>query len=155
MDGKDSAWRAYEEVASHLLNEIAGFFGLERIELRRTVPGHRTGSAWRLDAIGFTQDGDAFVIIECRRHTEARISQEAVGALAFRISDTGASGAIVVSPLGLQEGAERVAAATDVVSVVLDENSTTTDYLLRFLNRVWAGVGDSGHGTDTFRVQKR
>jgi hypothetical protein len=47
--------------------------------------------------------------------------------LAYRIIDTGADGGILVSPLGLQEGAERVAAAENIISVRLNEDCNRYD----------------------------
>jgi len=58
----------------------------------------------------------------------------------YRIHDTGAKGGIIVSPLGVQEGARKIAEAENVVSVRLGENSTTKEYVLAFLNKVFIGV---------------
>ena len=55
---------------------------------------------------------------------KAKQNQERLGGLAYRILDAEADGGIIVSPLGLQEGAERIAAAENVISVTLNENST-------------------------------
>jgi hypothetical protein len=81
-----------------------------------------------------------FVIIECRRHTKQGLSQEAVGGLAFRISDTGAAGGIIVSPLPLQSGAKLVAENQGIYEVQLSAESTTSDYVLRFLGRAFHGI---------------
>ena len=45
-----------------------------------------------------------------------------------------------MTPLGLQEGALQVAAAERIHSVQLNSNSTTTEYILRFLNTVMIGL---------------
>ena len=50
-----------------------------------------------------TEDG-AIVIIECRRYTTSKLKQNAIAALAWIISDVGASGGIVVTPIGVQDG---------------------------------------------------
>ena len=47
-----------------------------------------------------------------------------------------------MSPLGLQEGAKKVAAAEKILEVHLDKNSTAFDYVLSFLNRVMVGLTD-------------
>jgi hypothetical protein len=52
---------------------------------------------------------------------------------------TGADGAILVSPLGLQEGAQKIAAAEKIISVQLHENSTPTDFAVQFLNKILHG----------------
>lgn len=82
-------------------------------------------------------------MVECKRHTTARISQSITGSLAWTISDTGADGGILVSPLGLQDGARKVALKAYIVEVVLDENSTTTDHFLRFLDQIVVGISQA------------
>lgn len=62
-----------------------------------------------------------------------------MGGLAYRIIDTGAKGGIVVSPLGLQAGAAKIAQAENIYNVTLDENSTRAEYVLKFLDRVRYG----------------
>lgn len=49
--------------------------------------------------------------------------------------------------LGLQDGAKRVATTTGIYEVHLDKNSTTTDYLLRFLNQVCIGFSDTSRAS--------
>lgn len=60
--------------------------------------------------------------------------------LAFRINDSGASGGIIVSPMGLQEGAEKVARAAHIESVRLDADCTTENFILGYLNRIRFGM---------------
>ncbi len=52
-------------------------------------------------------------------------------------------GGIIVSPLGLQEGAQQVAAAENIVEVHLDENSTPEQFVMSFLNKIMVGVADT------------
>ncbi|MCA9372447.1 hypothetical protein KC726_06220, partial [Candidatus Woesebacteria bacterium] len=54
--------------------------------------------------------------------------------------DTGANGGIVITPMGLQEGAERVAKAENIQQVILHPESSTTDYVLKFLNKTMVGA---------------
>ena len=151
MSDADKTWESYEQVAQHLLNEFAVHFGLGHVKGKQVVPG-RSGTSWEIDAKGVTADGGGFLIIECRRHRKARLPQEAIGGLAFRIHDTGANGAIVVSPLDLQTGAQKVAAYANIVHVKLSPDSTTTEYLLSFLNQVFVGVVDTMAVSITERV---
>lgn len=75
-----------------------------------------------------------------------------MGGLAYRIIDTGAAGGIIVSPLGLQEGAAKVAEAENIRSVHMDENSTRTDYMFRFLKEVFVGVSDTVRVTESVTI---
>jgi hypothetical protein len=82
------------------------------------------------------------VIVECRRYTTSKQNQEKVGALAYQIIDTGADGGIHMSPLGLQEGAERVAGAENIIGGRLNEDCNRYEFVLGFLNKIMLGVLD-------------
>jgi len=145
----DKAWSAYEEVATYLLDKNAKEFGLEKVEGKQSVPGQRSGTNWVIDAKGIIEDGIAFVIVECRRYTTSKQNQERMGALAYRIIDTGASGGIIVSPMGLQSGAEKVASAEGILEVMIDADSTPHEFAMRFLNKLMIGIHDAVSFGDT------
>ncbi|EGR1564756.1 restriction endonuclease [Vibrio alginolyticus] len=136
-------WETYEEVAVYLLNQFSENFELEGFSGKETISGNRSGTSWEIDGKGFSEGDDRFVIVECRRYTTSRQSQEKIGALAYRIIDAGASGGIIVSPLGLQSGAEKVAQAENITSVKLTPESTTQEYMLEFLNNICIGIVDN------------
>lgn len=104
------------------------------------MQGKRSGTGWEIDAKGVRASDGGFFIVECRRYTTSRQNQEKIGALAYRIIDSGAAGGIIVSPLGLQEGAEKVAAAENIFNVRLDENSTRHQFAMQFLNKFVVGA---------------
>lgn len=112
-------WETYEEVAVYILDQIASNLGLERVEGKQHVYGSRSSTNWEIDGRGVNIDGEGFVIIECRRYTTSKQNQERVGGLAYRIIDTGASGGILVSPLGFQEGAKKIAAAEGIQEIFM------------------------------------
>lgn len=138
----EKQWKTYEEVAAYLLNQFAEHFELGRFEGKQLVAGE-SGTEWEIDAKGCAADGSHFIVVECKRHTKTGISQAITAALAWSIQDAGASGGILVSPIGLQEGAKKVAAKSGIVEVVLDQNSTTSDYVLKFLNHVCLGFSEN------------
>jgi len=142
MGENSKPWRSYEEVAEYLLNEFAVHFALGRVEGKQIVSG-QSGATWEIDARGVMIEGEGFVIIECRRHTTSSLPQESIAGLAFRILDTGAAGGILVTPLDLQSGAKKVATHSNIVHVTLTPDSTTTEYVMRFLNRAFIGVADT------------
>lgn len=148
-------WESYEEVATYLLDRFAAEFGLDHFESKQKVLGQRSGTEWEIDAKGVRDGNEGFIIVECRRHTSSKQSQEKIGALAYRIMDTGAEGGILVSPLGLQEGAQKVAARENIYSVQISENSTRYEYFLRFLNRIMVGVHESLGFKENVLVIKR
>jgi hypothetical protein len=115
---------------------------LDRVEEEQKVQGEK--GVWRIDAKGVRESDGATILVECRRKGR-RLNQEALGAIAYRIRDIGATGGIVVSPLDLQSGAKRLAAAENIVSVQLDASSTPTDFVMRFLGKLMAGASVDAH----------
>jgi hypothetical protein len=153
MIKNNKKWRTYEEVAIYLLNEFANEFGLEKIEGKQKLKGILSGTEWEIEAKGLVKDEEKFIIVECRRYTTSKLNQESIGALAYRIKDTGAKGGIIVSHLGLQKGAEKIAKAENIVSFIFDKNNTTKDYILKFLEQIKAGI--HGELNPTGKVKRR
>lgn len=145
-------WKNYEKVAQHLLNRFAECFELGSVEGKQIVPGE-SGTEWEIDAKGVKSEGEGFIIVECRRYTKSRLNQESMAALAFRIQDTGAQGGIVVSPLEFQSGAKKIAAYSNIQHVTLDPKSTTSDYIMNFLNQIFIGISDTVSATDSLHIQ--
>lgn len=135
-------WKSYEEVAAYLLGQNAHEFGLKGIKGNQTIHGRRSGTSWTIDAKGIREGNKGFVIIECRRYTTSKQNQEKLGSLAYRIIDTGADGGIIVSPLGIQGGAAKVAAGENILNVQLDANSTPTEFAMKFLNKLMIGIAE-------------
>lgn len=148
MEPTEKKWETYQEVSVYLLDQMAEEFGLDRVEGKQKTTGQWSETEWEIDAKGVKEGSELFFIVECRRYTTSKQNQEKLAALAYRILDTGASGGIIVSPLGLQKGARKVAQAENIYSVLLDPNSTTSNYLLQFLNTVRAGITDTFYLTE-------
>lgn len=132
-------WRRYEVAAKQIIERLRTEFGFSAVEGKQTVDG-QSGTQWEIDAKGLTEGPSTFVIIECRRYTTSRLKQEDIAAVAWRILDTGASGALVVTPLGLQEGAAKVAAAAGVRAVRLPADASLESYVVEFLGNLYASL---------------
>ncbi len=135
-------WKNYEEVAEYLINQFASEFGLIAVEGKQKITGSMSGTDWEIDAKGIKENNEGFVVIECRRFTNSRQNQERVAGLAYRILDLGAAGGLIVTPLGLQSGAKKIAKAQGIAEVTLTPGSTKAEYVLGFLNRVMVGVSE-------------
>src|SRR4051794_28061593 len=85
MASEETKWRTYEEVARFLLDQYAKEFGLQRVEGKQKVRGERSGTYWEIDAKGIREGDDGIILVECRRYTTSKQSQEKTGALAYRI----------------------------------------------------------------------
>lgn len=135
----DPAWRRYEVAAQEILQRLCNELGLSKVEGKQTILGD-SGATWEIDAKGIVQRDTAFVIIECRRYTTSKIKQEEAAALAWRVQDTGATGALLVSPLGLQEGAAKVAASSRILAVHMTPDSTLEEFVVSFLDKLFVSL---------------
>jgi len=131
-------WETYEEVAVYLLNKFASEFGLSSVEGKQKIAG--TVCEFEIDGKGCCIEGEGFIIIECRRYTKSRQNIDKIAALAFKIIDSGAAGGVIISPLGLQEGAKKIASDRNIIPVQLNENATNKQFLISFLNKVMYGA---------------
>jgi hypothetical protein len=134
MTGTRKLWQTYEEVARSMLGDLRDRFGIDDIEGKQSLPGD-SGTTWEIEGKATNTQLGGFLVIECRRYTTKRLNQEAIGAVAFRILDLGASGGIVVSPLDLQLGAKLVASTNNILHVQLAPWSTAEDYLAKFMGK--------------------
>ena len=141
-------WRGYEEVATYLLNQFSKEFGLKMVEGKQLVPG-ASGTNWEIDAKGYSDNGDGFLIVECKCYSDSSVNQGTLAHLAYEIKDTGAEGGIIVTTVDFQEGAKKIAAHEGIATVVLDINSTTKDYILKYLTKTFAGVSIHGKAKAT------
>ncbi|HAE42679.1 MAG TPA: hypothetical protein DCG34_07140 [Clostridiales bacterium] len=139
MKKSNLKWRDYEEVSVFLLNKLSEEFGLSWVEGKQKLVG-KSGTEWEVEAKGICNNGEGIVIIECRRYSTRKLEQEEMGALAYRIIDTDAESAIIVSPLGLQKGAKLVAEAGGITSVMIDANSTPQNFAVEFFNKLFLGT---------------
>ncbi len=150
-DKNITTWKSYEEVAVYLLNEFRHEFGLEHVEGKQELTGETTEH--KIDAKGVKEGNQGFVIVECRQYRTSRQNKGKLCELAYRIEDTGAVGGMIVSPLGIQEGAAKIANKENITSVRLDANSTTTQYIMKFLNKVMVGICDNIVLSDTCSIE--
>ncbi len=139
MASASKNWLTYEQVAADILGRIKEELGLSSVEGKQSVPGS-SGTDWELDAKGLKDESGTFVIVECRRYTNSKIKQAAVASLAWCIQDTGAASGLMVSPLGLQAGAVKVAAATKIHAVTLNADATPEQFVLSFLGNLFVGI---------------
>lgn len=76
-----------------------------------------------------------------------------MGGFAYKIGDLDAAGGIIVTPLGVQEGGRKLAEYEGIEIVHLDANSTMTDFVLEFLEKVIAGRSAKLSGTGTLAAE--
>jgi len=130
----------YEGVARKVVADLGSRFGVCRVEGKQHLAGEHSGTAWEVDGVAWLEDGEGFLLIEARRLTTSRLSQEDTAGVAYRILDTEAAGGIVVSPDRLQAGARRVAAANQILQIEVDAESSLESYLATYLGQRFLGA---------------
>src|SRR5271165_66258 len=108
MNLQPQSWKNYEELARHVISYFADIIGITAVEAKQQLQG-RSGTRWEIDAKGVCTDGKGFLVIECKERSTSRLDQGTIGTLAFIVQDVGATGAVIVTSIGLQGGAEKVA----------------------------------------------
>jgi hypothetical protein len=148
------SWHIYEDPACQVLADLRKVLGISRIEGKQTLEGI-SGTSWELDAKAWREGPDGFLVVEVRRYTTARLKQEDVAAIAYRIKDVEGSGGIIVSPLRLQKGAQAIAETEAISHVILSPDSTGEDYLAEFLGRRFLGalIIESASASETSDAQ--
>lgn len=139
---RGKAWQDYEAVACYVLQQMGKRFGIAEMQGKQKIAGRRSGTTWEIDAKGILDDGVGIVLVECRRYKNS-LTQEAVAAVAYRVEDTGAASGITVSPLPLQKGAAKVAAASHIEHVQLRPESTRDQWIAQIGTVVHIGITDT------------
>src|SRR5262249_10440103 len=132
---RTKAWRTFEEVARYILRECRATFGLATVEGKQDVEGRETGEPWEIDVVGYSED-EQRVLFECR-HRKEKVKKGEVASLIFIVQDTGSKQGYFVSRVGLQAGAERVAKAKEIGSIIIPVGSTPEQYIMRYLDAVF------------------
>mgnify|MGYP000996524623 CR=1 FL=1 len=138
---EETNWKTYEETARFLIERFGSEFGVDCVEGKKKILA-ASGTQWEIDAKAMLAGGEAFLVVECKRWKNGNISQEIIGGLAYRIIDLGASGGIIVSPCDLQYGAKMVASHASIKHIKLTPDSTKVSYLMRHLERIFAGESE-------------
>jgi len=141
-------WENYEDVTRQLLEDTKKHLKLSEVEGKQQIHGKkRSGTDWEIEAVAkrYENKKEEIILVECKCWSKSRLSQELLGGFAYRILDAGAQGGIIVTTIGLQEGAKKVAKAEKITEITLDTNSTNDDYIAqigkKFFFRITAKMG--------------
>jgi len=131
----DSCWRQTADVLG---------LDLERIEGKQKLVG-KSGMTWEVEGKGGAGRwrGD-----RCHRVPPIHdLQNQARSNGCARVSNRrrwAPQAEIMVTPIGVQQGGEAIARHEGIQIVQLDASSTTTDYVLKYLNKVLLGATDQG-----------
>ena len=125
----EQTWETFEEVTAQLLEDSKKLLGIDKVtrhsRQNKPLPGKQT--SWRIDVTAYDVKDEILVIVECKRWTTDRVSQEDMGGFAYRIKDLSAKG-IIVTTLPLQAGAQKIAEGENIRHILLEPGTTSDDY---------------------------
>lgn len=133
----ETAWHSYEEVTRQILDHLKEYLDLDRVEGKQQVQG--TVASWEIEVVARSAPDHGLLLVECRRKNR-RLPKEELGGFAYRIRDTGAKGGLIVTPIGLQQGARRIAAAENIIEVHLNPEATTDEYVMDVAGKLFRGL---------------
>ncbi len=129
-------WEIYEDATTDLLNNIRDQLGLRKIGTKQKVKG-KSGTEWEVDVVVYNADDGRLVLVECKRRSKSTLPQKTLAELAYKIDDTDAARGIIVTTIGLQEGAKKIAKAEKITEIKLDLNATTENYIAQIANQIF------------------
>ena len=136
-----TTWETYEQVTEEILREAGSILGIDLVESKQKVTGQATD--WEVDVKAVDTSTGKTVLVECKRHGR-RVNQATVASLAYQIQDTRANRGIIVTPIGLQEGAQRIAAMHNIQVVRLSADSDIENFVAYLADRVFVRKTISG-----------
>ncbi len=131
-------WKKYEEYTRAILNDervkkyLEENFNLPdiKIQSKQKFTG-KSGTEWEVDGYGY--DDNYLILIECKQYkSEIRVDQNLLAAFAYIIKDVRAKYGIIVTTVGLQSGAKKVADAENIRLIEVHQNSTDENFFVRF-----------------------
>jgi RecB family endonuclease NucS len=123
------SWRNYEATIRSLIDKLRSVknqLNLIKIEPKTKINGV-SGTIWEIDGIGYDAD-DNLVPIECKLRSKYKISQSILASFAYIIKDIGATRGIIVTPIGLQKGAKKIAEHENIEVITLNQNATSNEF---------------------------
>ena len=140
----EKLWESYEDAFRAILERHKEFFGLDAVEPGPGKVPSESGYVYNVEVIGYAKGDHKAVLFECRRRTTRNLEPKDAGEFAYRIESTGAKKGYFVTPLehGLSGGAKTISAYEQIGHIQLSECATPHDYVMRFLDQVFAGISN-------------
>ncbi|OBQ17652.1 MAG: hypothetical protein AN488_18305 [Anabaena sp. WA113] len=136
-------WETYEEVTRQLLQDIKYYLGISHVESKQKIQG-QSGTKWEVDVIAYDNNTGKTILVECK-NWKSTVSQETLGGFGYRIKNTDSEGGIIVTRIGLQKGAKKVAEYEKITVITLTIGITDydDDYIAKLSNQIFIKLSDT------------
>ncbi|MEH2402937.1 restriction endonuclease [Nostoc sp.] len=142
---KKKEWETYEDVARQLIDDIKFHLGLSLVNEDKRKFKKNDGGECEVDVSAYDMSDEKLVLVECRKKKEP-LSQEEVHGFAYRIQQTNAKRGIIVTTIGLQQGARIAADGAKIALIRLDGNSAKQEYIAKITQQIFVKVTDTFNG---------
>ena len=130
----------YENITRQLLLDIREKLGLsDKLESQQRIQGN-CGTKWPVDLLAYDINTDKIVLVECRYRSKEKLKQDSdLAGFAYRIRDTNADRGIIVTTIGLQEGAEKVAEYENItpIKLTIDIGNNSKNYIAELSTQIF------------------
>lgn len=148
-------WCKYEDVVKQLIYDVRDFLEIGRVEGKQKIKGTLSSTEWEVDVVAYNARDEKLILVECKYRSHSKLSQEVLGGFAYRVMDAEADRGIIVTTIGLQEGASKVASASKIIELKLDPNSTSADYIAKIANQIFIKSTESIKINDHINIEVR
>jgi len=148
-------WKNYEDVTKQILSDVRDCLGLGRIEGKQKVRGKISGAKWEVDLVAYGATDEKLILVECKQRSNSKLRQSDLAKLAYTIEDTGADRGIIVTTIGLQDGAKKIAGAEKITEMRVDPTSTSENYIAQITNQIFGKRSERVHISDSVELKLR
>jgi predicted helicase len=138
-------WERYEDVARQLIDDIKSYLGLSLVNEDKRKFKKKDGGECEIDVSAYNISDEKLVLVECRKKKEP-LSQEEVHGFAYRIQQMNTSRGIIVTTIGLQQGARLAADGAKITLIRLGVHSTKEKYIAEIIQQIFVKVTDQLNG---------
>jgi len=137
-------WRNYEDAARKIigkLNSMKDELRIEKITDKQKIKG-KSGEEWEMEIMASDSESGKPILLECKCWAKP-IPRDVIVSLAYKIKDVGGDRAFIITPIGLQSGAKKLAGVEQIETILLTKDSTSSNFDLVLANR-----GKHHHGSE-------
>lgn len=134
-------WERYEDVARQVIDDIKSHLGLSLVNEDKIEFKKKDGGKCEIDISAYDMSDGKLVLVESRKKNKS-LNQEEVHGFAYRIQQTGAKRGIIVTTIGLQQGAQIAADGAKITLIRLNEGSTKEEYVAKITQQIFLKITD-------------
>jgi hypothetical protein len=129
-------WRNYEDAARKIigkLNSMKDELRIEKITDKQKIKG-KSGEEWEMEIMASDSESGKPILLECKCWAKP-IPRDVIVSLAYKIKDVGGERGFIITTIGLQKGAKKIAELENIEIIKLNYDATADRFDLVLPNR--------------------